>query len=109
MCGRRLAVKHYVWHGDDCGRVQSCVWPVSAILTAAAPDVVREWVLISYVGSTPVTEGRFSRLDDRPIDIMPSAPPQPVTPYGVFLSLWRCNRAPPLRRSPHLRALHVEL
>ena len=22
MCGRRLAVKHYVWHGDDGGRVQ---------------------------------------------------------------------------------------
>jgi hypothetical protein len=35
------------------------------------------WVLITYVGSTPVTERRFSRLDDRPINIMPSAPPQP--------------------------------
>jgi hypothetical protein len=54
-------------------------------------------VLIIHQGSTPVTWGKFSRLDDRPIDIMPSAPPQPVTPYGVFLSLWRCNRAPPLR------------
>jgi hypothetical protein len=48
----------------------------------------------------PVTQRRFSRLDDRPINIMPSAPPQPVTPYGVFLSLGRCNRAPPLRRFP---------
>src|SRR5262249_46515853 len=43
MCGRRLAVKHYVWQGDDCGPVQSCVWPVgAAILTAAGPDVIRE-------------------------------------------------------------------
>jgi len=32
MCGRRLAVKHYVWHGDDCGRVLSCVWPVGAVI-----------------------------------------------------------------------------
>jgi hypothetical protein len=32
-----------IWRGDDCGRVQSCVWPVgAAILTAAGPDVVRE-------------------------------------------------------------------
>jgi hypothetical protein len=45
------------------------------------------WVLIKGMGSTPVTQRRFSRLDDRPINIMPSAPPQPVTPYGVFLSL----------------------
>src|SRR5262249_6553289 len=31
------------WRGDDCGRMQSCVWPVgSAILTTAGPDVVRE-------------------------------------------------------------------
>lgn len=28
---------------DDCGRVQSCVWPVcAAIFAAAGPDVVRE-------------------------------------------------------------------
>jgi hypothetical protein len=32
MCGRRLAVKHYIWHGDDCGRVLSCVWPVGAVI-----------------------------------------------------------------------------
>src|SRR5262245_25603064 len=51
------------------------------------------WVLIKGMGSRPMTQRRFSRLDDRPINIMPSAPPQPVTPYGVFLSLWRCNRA----------------
>src|SRR5262245_19296766 len=44
------------------------------------------WVLITFMGSTPVTIRRFSRLDDRPINIMPSAPPQPVTPCGVFLS-----------------------
>src|SRR5262245_19135762 len=48
-------------------------------------------VLIISLGSTPVTRRRFSRLDAQPINIMPSAPPQPVTPYGVFLSLWRCN------------------
>ena len=35
------------------------------------------WVLINYMGSTPVTRRRFSRLDARPINIMPSAPPQP--------------------------------
>ena len=58
------------------------------------------WVLINYMGSTPVTCRRFSRLDDRPINIMPSAPSATVTPYGVFLLLWRYNRAPPLRRSP---------
>jgi hypothetical protein len=28
----------------------------------------------------------------------------PVTPYSVFLSLWRCNRAPPLRRCPEVPA-----
>ena len=58
------------------------------------------WVLINYMGSTPVTCRRFSRLDDRPINIMPSAPSATVTPYGVFLLLWRYNRAPPLQRSP---------
>src|SRR5262245_10192760 len=60
---------------------------------------------------TPVTRRRFSRLDDRPINIMPSAPPQSVTPYGVFLSLWRCHRAPPLRRSPigHLSGSRARL
>jgi hypothetical protein len=42
-------------------------------------------VLIGLLDSTPVTQRRFSRLDDRPIDIMPSAPPQCVTPFGVFL------------------------
>src|SRR5262252_10537829 len=52
------------------------------------------WVLINYMSSTPVTQRRFSRLDDRPINIMPSAPPQLVTPYGVFLLLWRCNCVP---------------
>src|SRR5215475_10097014 len=36
---------------------------------------------------------------------MPLAPPQPMTPCGVFLLLWHCNRAPPLRRSPHRQAL----
>jgi hypothetical protein len=56
------------------------------------------WVLIKNMGSKPVTQRRFSRLDDRPINIMPSAPPQPVTPYGVFLSFWRCNLSP-LRQS----------
>ena len=35
------------------------------------------WVLIISLGSTPVTRRRFSRLDARPINIMPSAPPQP--------------------------------
>jgi hypothetical protein len=58
------------------------------------------WVLIKCMGSTPVTQRRFSRLDDRPINIMPSAPPQPVTPHGVFLSLWRCNHAPQGRGDP---------
>src|SRR5262245_38093724 len=36
-------------------------------------------VLISFVGSTPGPKERFSLLDDRPINIMPSAPPQSVT------------------------------
>ena len=44
-------------------------------------------VLIRRLGSIPVTHGRFSHLDDRPIDIMPLAPSAIVTPYGVFLAL----------------------
>src|SRR5215467_9163218 len=43
MCGRRLAVKHYVWHGDDCGRgshVSGLL--VQPLFTTAGPDVVRE-------------------------------------------------------------------
>jgi len=34
-------------------------------------------VQITSLGSRPLTHGWFSLLDDRPIDIMPSAPPQP--------------------------------
>jgi hypothetical protein len=78
MCGRRPCVKCWGWHGDDCGRVQShvsglFVQPFSRLL---ALMWFARWVLITYVGSTPVTERRFSCLDDRPINIMPSAPPQ---------------------------------
>src|SRR5262252_9563420 len=43
MCGRRLAVKHYVWHGDDCGRgshVSGLL--VQPLFTTAGPDVIRE-------------------------------------------------------------------
>src|SRR5215475_14781137 len=78
MCGRRPAVKHCVWHGDDCGRdAFMCLacwcsrfsWPLALMWFARQ-------VLIKFMGSTPVTQRRFSRLDDRPINIMPSAPPQ---------------------------------
>src|SRR5215510_14043035 len=93
---------------DDCGRdAVMCLacWCSHSSRLLALMWFAR-WVLIKFMGSTPVTLRRFSRLDDRPINIMPSAPPQPVTPYGVFLSLWRCNRAPPLRRSPHRQAFY---
>src|SRR5262245_61724254 len=101
MCGRRLAVKHFLawWRfAVGCGHVSGLlVQPFSRLL--ALMWFARQ-VLINGLGSIPVTHRRFSRLDDRPIDIMPSAPPQPVTPNGVFLWLWCCNRAPSLRRSP---------
>src|SRR5262245_48277480 len=67
---------------------------VQPLFTTAGPDVIREVGPDQGHGlDIPLTQRRFSRLDDRPINIMPSAPPQPVTPYGVFLSLRRCNRA----------------
>src|SRR5215831_1113393 len=45
------------------------------------------WVLINYMGSTPVTRRRFSRLDARPINIMASL---------IICRSTRCHR-----RSPH--------
>jgi hypothetical protein len=58
-----------------CGHVSGLlVKPFSRLL---ALMWFARWVLITYVGSTPVTKERFSRLDDRPINITPSAPPQP--------------------------------
>ena len=77
------------WRGDDCGRdAVMCLacWCSHSSRLLALMWFAR-WVLIMDLGSIPVTQRRFSRLDDRPIDIMPSAPPQPVTPYGVFLWL----------------------
>ncbi|MCK5550055.1 MAG: hypothetical protein KAI41_05940, partial [Hyphomicrobiaceae bacterium] len=62
----------------DCGRVQSCVWPVgAAIATTAGPDVIREMGPDHEFGLEALDTRRFSHLDERPIDIMPSAPPQP--------------------------------
>src|SRR5499426_4555455 len=75
-----------------CGHVSGLL--VQPLFTTAGPDVVREVGPDQGHGlDIPLTQRRFSRLDDRPINIMPSAPSQPVTPYGVFLSLWRCNCA----------------
>jgi hypothetical protein len=66
------------WRSDDCGRVQSCVWPVgAAIATTAGPDVIREMGPDHEFGLEALDTRRFSHLDERPIDIMPSAPPQP--------------------------------
>ena len=51
-------------------------------------------VLIKFSGSTPVTQQKVlppRRPTDRHHAISTSAT---VTPYGVFLSLRRCNRAP---------------
>src|SRR5215468_7398246 len=107
MCGRRLAVKHYVWHGDDCGRgshVSGLL--VQPLFTTAGPDVVRE-----------VGPDQGHGLDTRdPKKVFPPRRPTDqhhaistsatVTPYGVFLSLRRCNRVPPLRRSPHRQAFY---
>jgi hypothetical protein len=88
MCGRRLAVKHYVWHATiavGCSHVSGLL--VQPLFTTAGPDVVREVGPDQVHGLDTRDPRRFSRLDDRPINIMPSAPPQPVTPYGVFLLL----------------------
>src|SRR5262249_34855893 len=63
------------------------------------------WVLIKSMGSTPVTQRRFSLLDARPISIMPSAPSATRDASRRVLSLWRCNGAPQLAaitRSPSL-------
>ena len=65
------------WRGDDCGRVQSCVWPVDAAISkTAGPDVIRELGPDHELGLGALDTRRFSHLDDQPIDIMPSAPPQ---------------------------------
>jgi len=83
---------------DDCGR--DAVMCLACWCSHSSRLLALMWfarrVLIKGMGSTPVTQRRFSHLDDRPINIMPSAPPQPVTPYDVFVSLWRCDLAPPL-------------
>jgi len=78
MCGRRpcgQALRGVATIAVGCSHVSGLlVQPFSRLL---ALMWFARWVLITYVGSTPVTERRFSRLDDRPINIMPSAPPQP--------------------------------
>src|SRR5262249_61322911 len=106
MCGRRPAVKHCVWHGDDCGR--DAVMCLTCWCSHSSRLLALMWFarrgLIKGMGSTPVTQRRFSHLDDRPINIIPSAPPQTVTPYDVFVSLSRCNLSPPLWLSPHHHA-----
>jgi hypothetical protein len=63
------------------------------------------WVLIIGMGSTPVTQRRFSRLDARPINIMPSAPPQPVTLTACSSRSGVAIVRRPLRRSPHRQGL----
>jgi hypothetical protein len=50
MCGRRLAVKHFLaWRGHVSGLL------VQPFFMTAGPDVVRKWVPIKPMGSTPVT------------------------------------------------------
>src|SRR6516164_933549 len=69
-------------------------------------------VLIKFSGSTPVTQQKVlppRRPTDRHHAISTSAT---VTPYGVFLSLWRWNRAPRVAAitplpSPYLVAAHA--
>ena len=98
-----------IWHGGDSGRLQTVSGLlVQPLFTTAGPDVVREVGPDQSHGLDTRDPRKFSPLDARPINIMPSAPPQPVTPYGVFLSLWRCRRrrcgdhpiAKPLIRQP---------
>jgi hypothetical protein len=91
------------------GRLRSGCSHVSGLLvqpfsTAAGLDVVREAGPDQGCGLD--TRDRWKVLPPRrPTDqhhaISTSAT---WTPYGVFISLWRCNRAPPLRRSPHRQA-----
>ena len=50
---------------------------VQPFFTTAGPDVVREVGPNHVHGLDTRDPRRFSRLDDRPIAIMPSAPPQP--------------------------------
>jgi hypothetical protein len=67
-----------IWRDDDCGRdaaiYQAC-WCSHSPRLLTLMWFARQ-VLIKGMGLTPVTHRRFSRLDDRPINIMPSAPPQ---------------------------------
>src|SRR5215831_5036320 len=64
------------------------------------------WVLITPMGSTPVTqkEGSPASTTDRSTSHHQHLR-KPVTPYGVILSLWRCNRAPPLGDHPIAKLL----
>jgi hypothetical protein len=77
------------------------VQPVSRLL---ALMWFARWVLINRLGSTDPR--RFSRLDDRPINIMPSASPQPVTPsaYPLAPALNLCAASGAITPSPSLLA-----
>ena len=85
-----------IWRGDDCGPVQSCVWPVgAAILTTAGPDVVREAGPDQILGLDTRDPKKGSPAST--IDRSPSCHQHlrnRDAAYGVFLSLWRWNRAP---------------
>jgi hypothetical protein len=112
-CGQALC-----WHGDDCGR--DAVMCLACWCSHSPRLLALMWfarrVLIKAVGSTPVTAGRFSRLDDRPINIMPLAPPQPgrltacSSRSGVAIVRRRCGDhriAKPLIRQPRTPPLDI--
>src|SRR5262245_61689165 len=73
---------------------------VQPLFTTAGPDVVREVGPNHEDGLDTRDPRRFSPLDARPINIMPSAPPQPVTltayssRSGVAIVRRRCGRHP---------------
>src|SRR5215467_13683397 len=86
-----------------CSHVSGLLVP--PFFTTAGPDVVREVGPDHLHGldTRDPNEGSPASTTDRSTSHHEHLR-KPVTPYGVFLSLWRCNRAPPLRRSRHRQA-----
>ena len=111
MCGRRPSAE-LAWRRLRSSAVMCLACLVQPFSRLLALMWFAKRVLIKFSGSTPVTQQKVlppRRPTDRHHAISTSAT---VTPYGVFLSLWRWNRAPRVAAitplpSPYLVAAHA--
>src|SRR5215813_7327621 len=77
---------------------------VQPLFTTAGPDVVRE-VGPDHIHGLDTRDYKKVLPPRRPTDQLHAVSTSATRDaYDVFLSLWRCNRVPPLRRSPHRQA-----